>query len=168
MRYARIQDGLAAEFIDFDPTGKFNEALVWVECDETVAAGDQYDPETGAFTAPQPPSLNTLRLAARATINAWRDAQEDAGFEAIGHAWDSTPRSREKLTAVVMAGQGSPLGTWTSAADEDVPVTADDLLAIYVAMVTRGAQIHARQRALKAEVETMTREQLAAFVPGWQ
>ena len=108
-----------------------------------------------------------LAAAARSAINAWRNDQEDAGFAAIGHAWDSTPRSREKLAAVVMAGQGSPLGIWTSAADVDVPVTAEDLLAIYAAMLTRGAQIHARQRELKAAVATMTREQLAAFVPGW-
>ena len=108
-----------------------------------------------------------LRYSARQQINAWRDDQRDAGFNAIGHRWDSDSDSRDNLTAVLIAGQGSPTGSWTSADDVDVLVSANDMLMIYGEMLTRGAQIHARQRAMKAALATMTREQLLAFTPGW-
>jgi hypothetical protein len=108
-----------------------------------------------------------LRYSARQQINAWRDDQRDAGFEALGHRWDSDSDSRDNLTAVVIAGQGSPTGSWTSADDADVAVTAQDMAVIYGAMLVRGGQIHARQRAMKLAVESMTRAELLEFVPGW-
>ena len=35
------------------------------------------------------------------------------------------------------------------------------------ALVVRGFQIHARQRAMKEILGTMTRQQLLDFTPGW-
>lgn len=114
---------------------------------------------------PTPP-IEQLRVGVRQAINYWRDQEENSGFTALGHNWDSTPQSREKLLAVIVSGT-NPLGIWTSADDVDVPVTLADLQALYTAMLTKGAQIHARQREMKAAIETMTVAQLQAFVPGW-
>lgn len=108
-----------------------------------------------------------LRYSARQQINAWRDDQRDGGFEALGHRWDSDAESRDNLTAVIIAGQGSPAGTWTSADDLDISVTVQDMLTMYGAMLMRGSQIHARQRAMKAALPHMTRAELLAFTPGW-
>lgn len=38
---------------------------------------------------------------------------------------------------------------------------------MWVALVTRGFEIHARQRAMKAAVAEMDAKQLQVFAPGW-
>lgn len=116
---------------------------------------------------PPPLTDEELRASARAKINFWRDTQRNAGFSAIGHQWDSTADARENITNVALSGQGSPTGFWTSAADVDVPVTAQDMSAIYAAMLTRGVAIHVRQREMKAALASMSRAELESFVPGW-
>lgn len=117
---------------------------------------------------PQLPSVEDMREAARTAINYWRNEEEAKGFTALGHNWDSTPASREKITNTHLGGQGSPTGYWTSADDVDVPnANAAFIAALWGAMVTRGAEIHARQRAMKTAVDSMTAEQLNGFVPGW-
>jgi hypothetical protein len=123
--------------------------------------------QAGAWIDDENATDNDLRYSARQQINAWRDDQRDAGFEAIGRKWDSDSNSRDNLTAVVISGQGSPTGTWTSADDEDVPVTADTMLQLYSAMLIKGGMIHARQRAMKAGIVIMDRNELLKFSPGW-
>lgn len=122
---------------------------------------------SGAWIDADVATDDDLRYSARQQINAWRDNQREAGFPAIGHQWDSDSESRDNLTAVVIAGQGSPTGTWTSADDIDVAVTAQDMGAIYGAMLMRGGAIHARQRAMKALLSGMSRAELLAYQPTW-
>lgn len=122
---------------------------------------------SGAWVDADRASDDEIRFSARQQINAWRDDQRDSGFEALGYHWDSDSDSRDNLTTVVIAGQGSPTGSWTSADDIDVPVTIQDMQIIYGAMLMRGGQIHARQRAMKAALASMTRAELLAFSPGW-
>lgn len=123
--------------------------------------------QAGAWIDAAYASDDDLRYSARQQINAWRDDQRDGGFDAIGYRWDSTPEARDNLTAVIIAEQGSPTGFWTSADDQDVSVTPLDMQMIYGEMLTRGGQIHARQRAMKSALASMTRAELLAFVPGW-
>ena len=121
----------------------------------------------GSWTDAEYATNDDVRYSARQQINAWRDDQRDGGFVALGHRWDSNADSRDNLTAVVIAGQGSPTGFWTSADDVDVPVSPADLLTIYGAMLYRGGEIHARQRTMKAALAALTRDELLAFEPGW-
>lgn len=117
---------------------------------------------------PTPLTIEQLLVLKRSEINFWRDQEENAGFAALGHNWDSTPQSREKLINAHLGGQGSPTGFWTSADDVDVPnADATFIAALWGAMVTRGAQIHARQREMKAALGALSYEQLKAFTPGW-
>jgi len=52
MPWARIQDGVAREIINFDPLGRFHPSLTWVKCDETVKERMLYD---GKQFLPEPP-----------------------------------------------------------------------------------------------------------------
>lgn len=122
---------------------------------------------SGAWIDADRATDDELRYSARQQINAWRDNQRDGGFDALGHRWDSHPEARENLLVVVSAGQGSPTGLWTSADDSDVPVSPQEIAAIYGAMLVRGGQIHARARAMKAQLPGMTRSELLNFQPGW-
>ncbi|EJJ4361791.1 DUF4376 domain-containing protein, partial [Salmonella enterica] len=71
--------------------------------------------------------------------------------------------TQERLAlSVQMAKQNKlPAGfIWTDADNNDVPVTADELLnlsaAIDQAMFAKGLQIHMRQRAMKEEIDGLT------------
>ena len=50
MNYARVEDGVVREVIDFDPAGLFHHSLVWVLCNTGTAQGDLYD--GAVFTNP--------------------------------------------------------------------------------------------------------------------
>ncbi|EHO5192951.1 DUF4376 domain-containing protein, partial [Salmonella enterica] len=61
---------------------------------------------------------------------------------------------------------------WTDADNNDVPMTAGELLnlsdAIDLAMFTKGLQIHMRQRQMKEEVNKLTDAQAVLdYVVGW-
>ncbi|EBV5086475.1 phage tail protein [Salmonella enterica subsp. enterica serovar Minnesota] len=100
-----------------------------------------------------------------AEINNWRAIQEDANyvFTFNGRRWDYGKATQDRLTlSVQMARQNKlPAGfIWTDADNNDVPMTADELLtlsdAIDQAMFTRGLQIHMKQRAMKEELSALT------------
>jgi hypothetical protein len=105
--------------------------------------------------------------AARNAINNWKASQIVSGFDWNGHHWDSDETAKANIMAIALAGLASPLGYWTDAANNDVPVDAAGMQAMYAAMLQRGAEIHARQRAMKLSLETMTLEELQVFVPSW-
>ncbi|VEA74661.1 phage tail assembly protein [Salmonella enterica subsp. arizonae] len=77
--------------------------------------------------------------------------------------WDYGKATQERLSlSVQMAKQNKlPAGfIWTDADNNDVPMTAGELLslsdAIDQAMFTKGLQIHMRQREMKEEIDGMT------------
>ncbi|EHZ3471586.1 DUF4376 domain-containing protein, partial [Salmonella enterica] len=83
--------------------------------------------------------------------------------------------TQERLTlSVQMAKQNKlPDGfIWTDADNNDVPMTAGELLnlsdAIDQAMFTMGLKIHLRQREMKEEVDKLTDAQAVLdYVVGW-
>lgn len=132
---------------------------------------------TGRFTMPQyagqeevPDEYFATEDAlsnAIALINAWKAKEMNSGFAWSGHQWDSDETARTNIMAVALAGLASPLGYWTDADNQDVPVDATGMQSMYAAMLQKGAEIHARQRAMKEELASYSLEQLANFVPSW-
>ncbi|HAT1685437.1 TPA: DUF4376 domain-containing protein [Klebsiella oxytoca] len=110
-------------------------------------------------------------------INAWRNDQENANytFPFNNHNWDYGKATQERLTmSVVMAKQNRlPEGfIWTDADNNDVPMTAGELLnlsdAIDQVMFTKGLQIHLRQRTMKEDVDKLTEVQaILDYGVGW-
>lgn len=120
-----------------------------------------------------PANVAELQASARAAINQWRDQQENAGtiFEYDGCHWDCGLKTRERLQPV-LALPALPDGFfWTDADNVDRPMDMPELQALNaaheVALVARGFAIHARQRAMKEALDTMTAQQLRDFAPGW-
>ncbi|HFS3126571.1 TPA: DUF4376 domain-containing protein [Escherichia coli] len=98
-------------------------------------------------------------------INAWRNAMEAANytFEHNGRKWDygkSTQTRLEPSVAAAKAGKLPEAFFWTDAENNDVPVTAEELIALSEAagqaMFTKGMEIHVRQRTMKKELEKLT------------
>lgn len=151
-----------SEFYDLHPTTAFPQPLT----DEVLL-------DFGACVFTPPADVEALRSAARAQIEQWRDQQEHEGltFTHDGRAWDGGLIVRQRLQPVVSLPALPPGFFWTDRDNNDVPLTLSELrelsAAHEVALVTRGFEIHARQRAMKAEVADMDAEQLQAFAPGW-
>lgn len=114
-----------------------------------------------------------LRTTAHAAIERWRDTQESAGmfFEHAGRRWDGGLIVRQRLQPVLLLPALPPGFFWTDAGNADVPMDMPALQALAAAheqaLVIRGFEIHARQRAMKNALDAMTRDELLAFAPGW-
>ncbi|EAA9052664.1 DUF4376 domain-containing protein [Salmonella enterica subsp. enterica] len=129
--------------------------------------------ENGQWVA----DLNTARIQKHADINNWRNTQENANytFTFNNHNWDYGKATQERLSlSVQMAKQNKlPDGfIWTDADNNDVPMTAGELLnlsdAIDQAMFTMGLKIHLRQREMKEEIDKLTDAQsVMDYVVGW-
>lgn len=110
-------------------------------------------------------------------INVWRNIQEDSNyvFQFNGRNWDYGRATQERLSlSVQMAKQNRlPAGfIWTDADNNDVPMTAGELLnlgdAIDQVMFKKGLEIHLRQRQMKEEVDALTDYQaIRDYVVGW-
>lgn len=114
---------------------------------------------------------NYALIAARARIQAWRDAEEakPITFEHGGRVWDGGLVTRRRLQPV-LALKKLPEGFfWTDEGNNDVPVALAYMASLNqaheAAMVEAGFRIHAQQRQMKAAIESMTTEQLVAFIP---
>lgn len=135
---------------------------------ETAAA--QLLGEVG-YPASQALQRQEAKTAAHARIEAWRDSQERASivFEHGGRQWDGGLQTRQRLQPVVALAALPEGFFWTDADNNDVPVSLDDLRAINAAhetaIVLRGFEIHAGQRVMKAELESLDLGQLQSFGP---
>ncbi|QXN83025.1 DUF4376 domain-containing protein [Salmonella enterica subsp. diarizonae] len=123
------------------------------------------------------PDIEDARSRKHDEINAWRNKQESANytFTFNNHKWDYGKATQERLSlSVQMAKQNKlPAGfIWTDADNNDVPMTAGELLnlsdAIDQAMFTKGLQIHMRQREMKEEIDKLTDvKAILNYVVGW-
>lgn len=111
------------------------------------------------------PDIEDARRQKHDEINRWRNIQENANytFTFNKHKWDYGKATQERLTlSVQMAKQNKlPAGfIWTDADNNDVPMTAGELLnlsdAIDQAMFTTGLKIHMRQREMKEDIDKLT------------
>ncbi|HHY9614990.1 TPA: DUF4376 domain-containing protein, partial [Escherichia coli] len=97
-------------------------------------------------------------------INAWRNAMEAANytFEHSGRKWDYGKSTQARLEPSVAAAKAGILPLdffWTDAQNNDVPVSADELIALSdaaaKALFAKGMEIHIRQRNMKKEIATL-------------
>ncbi|HAG2136739.1 TPA: DUF4376 domain-containing protein [Salmonella enterica] len=111
------------------------------------------------------PDIEDARSRKHDEINAWRNKQENANytFTFNNHKWDYGKATQERLTLSVQMAKANKLPAgfiWTDADNNDVPMTAGELLnlsdAIDQAMFTKGLQIHMRQREMKEEIDKLT------------
>lgn len=123
------------------------------------------------------PDIEDARSRKHDEINAWRNKQEIANytFTFDNHKWDYGKATQERLTLSVQMAKANKLPAgfiWTDADNNDVPMTAGELLnlsdAIDQAMFTMGLQIHLRQREMKEEIDKLTDAQAVLdYVVGW-
>ncbi len=123
------------------------------------------------------PDIADARRQKHDDINRWRNVQENANytFTFNDHNWDYGKATQERLSLSVQMAKANKLPAgfiWTDADNNDVPMTAGELLnlsdAIDQAMFTKGLQIHMRQREMKEDIDKLTTvPAVLAYRIGW-
>lgn len=123
------------------------------------------------------PDIEDVRSRKHDEINTWRNVQENANytFTFNNHQWDYGKATQERLSLSVQMAKANKLPAgfiWTDADNNDVPMTAGELLnlsdAIDQAMFTKGLEIHMRQREMKEEIDKLTEvKAILEYKVGW-
>ena len=91
------------------------------------------------------------------TLRMQRDKAEVEPIEYKGYFFDYDEKARDRINAAIIAldlqGEGASLD-WTTADNQDVKVTADDLRMVIAAVAVRSNALHTAYRAAKAKVES--------------
>lgn len=85
-----------------------------------------------------------------------RDKAEVKPIEYNGHSFDYDDKARDRINAAIIAlepqGEGASID-WTTADNQDVKVTANDLRMVIAAVAVRSNLLHIAYRKAKAQVE---------------
>ena len=100
--------------------------------------------------------IETLRERKIMELKRQRDTAEVEPIEYNGHSYDYDDKARERINAAIIAlslqGEGATID-WTTADNQDVKVTADDLRMVIAAVAVRSNTLHTAYRAAKEKVE---------------
>ncbi len=85
-----------------------------------------------------------------------RDSKEVEPIEYKGYSFDYDEKARDRINAAIIAlelqGEGATI-EWTTADNQDVKVTANDLRMVIAAVAVRSNALHTAYREAKAQVE---------------
>lgn len=123
-------------------------------------------PAGAVFTAP----AKTLEQLKADKINEFKLKRDSIEVEPIsyqGYSFDYDSKARERINAAIIAlelqGEGASID-WTTADNQDVKVTANDLRMIIAAVAVRSNALHTAYRKAKAQVEAAgTAEEVRAI-----
>lgn len=103
--------------------------------------------------------LEYAKPAKIAELKAERDSKEVEPITYNGNSYDYDGKARERINAAIIAldVQGADASIdWTTADNQDVKVTADDLRCVIAAVAQRSNALHVAYRAAKDKVEQAT------------
>ena len=114
------------------------------------------------YPKPAPTDAELLAVAKPAKIaelKAERDSKEVEPITYNGHIFDYDDKARDRINAAIVAlslqGEGATID-WTTADNQDVKVTANDLRMVIAAVAVRSNTLHTAYRVSKEKVEAAT------------
>lgn len=112
--------------------------------------------------------LEVIKQRKIAELKAERDEAEVTPIEYNGHSYDFDSKARDRISAAIIAldVQGADASIdWTTADNQDVKVTANDLRMIIAAVAVRSNALHIAYRKAKEKVEVATtKEEVEAII----
>lgn len=150
MRYALYKSGELQRYQEFDTQPV------------PLAPEKQMEWVAAPVPPPVPPTLDELKTAKRAEINAKRAELETSGFSYLGKKFDSDQRSADRMQVAAIAAQsalmaGQPFQLdWTAMDNTFVPLDAAGVLGLIGAFASYGLSLHEQAKALKAQVDAAT------------
>lgn len=119
-------------------------------------------PDGAVFTSPEK-TLDEIKAEKITALKAERDTKEVEPITYNGNSYDYDDKARERINAAIIAldvqtaqAKATASIDWTTADNQDVKVTADDLRMVISSVAVRSNALHIAYRTAKAEVEQAT------------
>lgn len=100
--------------------------------------------------------IEKLRAQKIIELKRQRDTAEVEPIEYNGNSFDYDDKARDRINAAIIAlslqGEGASID-WTTADNQDVKVTANDLRMVIAAVAVRSNALHTAYRKAKEQVE---------------
>lgn len=110
-----------------------------------------------------PPTFEEIVAAKLSELKTTRDTLETEPITYNGNLYDYDDKARERINAAIIAldvqtaqTKATAVIDWTTADNQDVKVTADDLRCVIAAVAQRSNALHVAYRAAKDKVEQAT------------
>ena len=121
-----------------------------------LSISDEALAELGVTVMREEEPIENVKQRKILMLKRQRDAAEVEPIEYGGHLYDYDNKARDRIAAAIIAldvqGEGAKI-SWTTADNDDVVVTAQDLRMIIASVAARSNKLHTAYRAAKAQVE---------------
>lgn len=112
--------------------------------------------QLGVIVAEEEEPIDNIRARKIIELKRQRDDAEVEPIAYGGHLYDYDSKARARIAAAIIAldvqGEGANI-SWTTADNDDVVVTVQDLRAIVAAVAVRSNLLHIAYRTAKEQVE---------------
>ena len=121
-----------------------------------LSLSDEALAELGVTVTHEEEPLENVKQRKIMELKRQRDTAEVAPIAYNGHSFDYDDKARDRINAAIIAlslqGEGATID-WTTADNQDVKVTANDLRMVIAAVAVRSNALHTAYRAAKEKVE---------------
>lgn len=121
-----------------------------------LSISDEALAELGVTVTHEEEPLENVKQRKILELKRQRDVAEVEPIEYDGHSFDYDDKARDRINAAIIAlslqGEGASID-WTTADNQDVKVTANDLRMVIAAVAVRSNALHTAYRAAKEKVE---------------
>lgn len=121
-----------------------------------LSLSDEALADLGVTVVYEEEPLEVIKQRKITELKAQRDSAEVEPIEYKGYLYDYDEKARDRINAAIIALEvagTSAVLIWTTADNQDVKVTADDLRMVIAAVAVRSNALHTAYRAAKAKVE---------------
>lgn len=121
-----------------------------------LSISDEALVELGVTVTHEEEPIENVKQRKILELKRQRDTAEVEPIEYNGHSFDYDDKARDRINAAIIAlslqGEGASID-WTTADNQDVKVTANDLRMVIAAVAVRSNALHTAYRAAKEKVE---------------
>ena len=121
-----------------------------------LSIGDEALTELGVTVTHEEEPIENIKQRKILMLKRQRDTAEVEPIEYNGHSFDYDDKARDRINAAIIAlslqGDGASID-WTTADNQDVKVTANDLRMVIAAVAVRSNALHTAYRKAKEQVE---------------
>lgn len=121
-----------------------------------LSLSDEALAELGVTVMREEEPLEVIKQRKITELKYQRDTAEVAPIVYNGHSFDYDDKARDRINAAIIAlelqGEGASID-WTTADNQDVKLTANDLRMVIAAVAVRSNKLHTAYRTAKAQVE---------------
>lgn len=121
-----------------------------------LSISDEALAELGVTVMREEEPIENVKQRKILMLKRQRDAAEVEPIEYNGHSFDYDDKARDRINAAIIAlslqGEDASID-WTTADNQDVKVTANDLRMVIAAVAVRSNALHTAYRAAKEKVE---------------